>query len=60
MSVLKLKVSLSFFIVPKTVSRKHVIQVALYFLHSWKEAKESAALDILNALEEYFLESLLC
>ena len=36
-SVLQLKVSFSFFIVPKIVSRKHVIHVALYFLHSWKK-----------------------
>ena len=35
--LLQLKVSLSFFIVPKIVSRKHVIHIALYFLHSWKE-----------------------
>ena len=25
------------FIVPKIVSRKHIIHVALYFLHSWKK-----------------------
>ena len=36
-SVLQLKVSLSFFIVPKIVSRKQVIHVALYFFHSWKK-----------------------
>ena len=35
--VLQLKVSLSFLIVPKIVSRKHFIHVALYFLHSWKK-----------------------
>ena len=34
---LQVKVSLSFFIVPKIVSRKQVIHVALYFLHSWKK-----------------------
>ena len=31
------KVSLSFSIVPKIVSTKQVIHVALYFLHSWKK-----------------------
>ena len=36
-SVLQLKVSLSFFIVPRIVSRKQVIHVALYFFHSWKK-----------------------
>ena len=35
--LLQLKVSLSCFIVPKIVSRKHVIHIALYFLHSWKK-----------------------
>ena len=37
LKVLQLKVSLSFFIVLKIVSRKHVFHVALYFLHSWKK-----------------------
>ena len=36
-SVLQLKVPLSVFIVPKNVSRKHVVHVSLYFLHSWKK-----------------------
>ena len=35
--VWQLNVSLSFFIVPKIVSRKHVIHVALYLFHSWKK-----------------------
>ena len=37
--VLQLKVSLSFFIIPKifNVSRKHVIHVAVYLLNSWKK-----------------------
>ena len=36
-SVLQLKVSLSFLIVPMIVSRKHVIHVPPYFSHSWKK-----------------------
>ena len=35
--LLQLKVSLIFFSIPKIVSRKHVIHVALYFLHNWKK-----------------------
>ena len=37
--VLQLKVSLSFFIIPKifNVSRKQVIHVAVYLLNSWKK-----------------------
>ena len=37
--VLQLKVSLSFFIIPKifNVSRKQVIHVALYLLNGWKK-----------------------
>ena len=36
-SGLELKVSLSFFIVPKIVSGEHVIHVVLCLLHSWKK-----------------------
>ena len=53
---MQLKVSLSFLIVPKIVSRKHVIDVAL---EEAGQEKDFAALDILEAPEEYFLETLL-
>ena len=36
-SVLQLKVSLSFFIVPKIVSRMHGVYVALYLFHGRKK-----------------------
>ena len=58
---MQLKVSFSFFIVPKIVSRKHVIHCLVFFaeLEEAGQAKEFAASDILEALEDYFLETLL-
>ena len=59
--VLQLKVSLSFFIIPKifSVSRKHVIHVAVYLLNSWKKQDKRKILSFIyfTILRNIFLKT---